>query len=266
MGRRSRYRVNHGGHLLATVLTGGLWGFAWAADTAAKQRARARRDAANILPADWQKIRRAVYKRDGGVCRGCGGSVIWGSAYHCDHIYPRSLGGHPSDMGNLQTLCSACNLRKGARIIPGMMGVWLPGRDPLNNPNRTASASRPLTMLPAVPTHAPSSARQFSSADASRLRARLDMMSSRRASIDEFAEVLATSGLRGSAVLSDIAVTCDQMGCSRSSSISRTVIELDGTKSAVELTRTVLTELTCRGWQFTNGERLLCPDHSAMIG
>ena len=61
------------------------------------------------------KIRFAVYERDGNRCRRCG------SIYdlEIDHIYPISKGGK-SNFGNLQTLCHTCNSLKSNRVEYGM--------------------------------------------------------------------------------------------------------------------------------------------------
>lgn len=61
-----------------------------------------------------QVLRYDVIKRDGYRCRACGFSVQDGAHLHIDHIVPVSKGG-ASAMGNLQTLCTACNIGKGAR-------------------------------------------------------------------------------------------------------------------------------------------------------
>ena len=48
-----------------------------------------------------------AYKRDGGRCVRCGFEV-GPRAYICDHVLPLSDGGS-SELGNLQTLCTACS-------------------------------------------------------------------------------------------------------------------------------------------------------------
>lgn len=58
-------------------------------------------------------LRYEVIKRDGYRCRACGFSVKDGARLHVDHIQPVSKGGK-SERKNLQTLCAACNLGKGA--------------------------------------------------------------------------------------------------------------------------------------------------------
>lgn len=64
--------------------------------------------------------RRAVLKRDKGVCRGCGvqcsgkGATRW----HMDHIQPLIEAQGNMDfwrLGNLQTLCTACHKEKTSR-------------------------------------------------------------------------------------------------------------------------------------------------------
>lgn len=55
-----------------------------------------------------------VWKRDGGRCRNCGST----ENLHFDHVIPRSWGGS-SDAYNVQVLCRACNLRKGASLVDG---------------------------------------------------------------------------------------------------------------------------------------------------
>lgn len=56
-------------------------------------------------------VRAAVYQRDRGQCRECGAS----SYLEFDHMIPFSLGGASTE-DNVQLLCRACNLTKGARL------------------------------------------------------------------------------------------------------------------------------------------------------
>jgi len=56
-------------------------------------------------------LRYAVIMRDGYRCRACGFAVEDGAHLHVDHIIPVSKGGL-TERGNLQTLCTACNLGK----------------------------------------------------------------------------------------------------------------------------------------------------------
>lgn len=59
------------------------------------------------------KLRYEVIKRDGYRCRACGFSVQHGARLHVDHIVAIANGGETKN-ANLQTLCSSCNLGKGA--------------------------------------------------------------------------------------------------------------------------------------------------------
>lgn len=58
----------------------------------------------------WERVRRAVFDRDGWRCVDCGSAV----GLECDHI--ESLQSKPEqdpfDMANLQTLCSECHAAK----------------------------------------------------------------------------------------------------------------------------------------------------------
>lgn len=63
-------------------------------------------------------VRGRVWARDGGRCVECGRSVSE-IELHFDHRYPYSRGGG-NDADNLQLLCRDHNLRKGARVLPGL--------------------------------------------------------------------------------------------------------------------------------------------------
>lgn len=65
------------------------------------------RDTRSIPP----HVKQAVWSRDGGKCVECDSSHY----LEYDHVIPLSQGGATS-IGNLQILCRACNLAKGARI------------------------------------------------------------------------------------------------------------------------------------------------------
>jgi 5-methylcytosine-specific restriction protein A len=67
-----------------------------------------RRSTRNGSTRQWRQLRPQILARDGWRCRECGAI-----AEHVDHVIAKANGGsdHPS---NLQSLCSSCNLRKGA--------------------------------------------------------------------------------------------------------------------------------------------------------
>ena len=60
------------------------------------------------------RLRFSVFLRDGFRCTACGKSPVThlGVELHCDHIVPWSKGGK-TNIDNLKTLCSQCNLGKG---------------------------------------------------------------------------------------------------------------------------------------------------------
>lgn len=68
---------------------------------------RERRKAKADIP---ERMRWAVFKRDGFRCRHCGAQEM----LRADHVEPESEGG-PTTIENLQTLCHSCNARKGPR-------------------------------------------------------------------------------------------------------------------------------------------------------
>lgn len=59
------------------------------------------------------QLRYKVIRRDGYRCRACGFSVQDGAHLHVDHIVPIAKHG-ATEIENLQTLCTACNIGKGA--------------------------------------------------------------------------------------------------------------------------------------------------------
>lgn len=63
------------------------------------------------------RLRWTVLKRDRFRCRKCGGSPADGTrvSLHVDHVVPYSKGGH-TELDNLQTLCSLCNLGKSNEL------------------------------------------------------------------------------------------------------------------------------------------------------
>lgn len=60
--------------------------------------------------------RLAVFRRDDYRCRHCGLSEEDGATLEVDHVVPVGLGGG-DHFENLQTLCRACNRRKGSRFV-----------------------------------------------------------------------------------------------------------------------------------------------------
>jgi hypothetical protein len=60
------------------------------------------------------RLRFSVFLRDGFRCQSCGKSPVThpGIELHCDHIIPWSKDGK-TNLNNLRTLCSDCNLGKG---------------------------------------------------------------------------------------------------------------------------------------------------------
>ena len=60
----------------------------------------------------WERVRRAVFERDGYRCRSCGRA----GRLEADHINPmeREPGQDPYDWNGLQTLCRNCHINKTA--------------------------------------------------------------------------------------------------------------------------------------------------------
>lgn len=61
-------------------------------------------------------MRYKILKRDGFKCVACGQSASDGAKLHIDHIIPFSLGGL-TELNNLQTLCSECNISKSNKYV-----------------------------------------------------------------------------------------------------------------------------------------------------
>ena len=59
----------------------------------------------------WDRLRQAVFMRDGFRCQVCLALV---AHPECDHVLPVSQGG-TDDMGNLQTICPTCHRAKSQR-------------------------------------------------------------------------------------------------------------------------------------------------------
>lgn len=71
------------------------------------QRDRERKISRRIL----KEVRQRVWHRDGAKCVECGSRY----RLHFDHVIPVAKGGD-NTMENIQVLCRACNLAKGAKI------------------------------------------------------------------------------------------------------------------------------------------------------
>ncbi len=63
---------------------------------------------------DWERVRRVIFERDGGICMKCGESAKKDS-FHVDHIIPISRGGDEWALENLELSHPKCNLSKGAK-------------------------------------------------------------------------------------------------------------------------------------------------------
>ena len=61
----------------------------------------------------WQKIRKLVMLRDGGLCQSCLANGIVREATEVDHILPKAKGGTDEDH-NLQAICKSCHQDKTA--------------------------------------------------------------------------------------------------------------------------------------------------------
>jgi 5-methylcytosine-specific restriction endonuclease McrA len=64
---------------------------------------------------EWRRVRLKALEIHGSRCLCCGASPETGSVLHVDHVRPRSR--YPDlslDIDNLQVLCEACNIGKGA--------------------------------------------------------------------------------------------------------------------------------------------------------
>jgi hypothetical protein len=69
-------------------------------------RAQKLEEKKSLYTENWDKIRRAVYKRDGYKCAmcNCGGKL------HCHHIIPVRIS-HDNSLSNLVSLCPKCHKR-----------------------------------------------------------------------------------------------------------------------------------------------------------
>ena len=63
---------------------------------------------APLSSSKWEVVRRRTFNRDGFRCQACGRP----GRLECDHVQPLERGGALWDLGNLQSLCRSCHLRK----------------------------------------------------------------------------------------------------------------------------------------------------------
>lgn len=84
----------------------------WSVNARARMAKLPRYSMATAISMLTPELRLQIFHRDGNACVQCG-ATYRESPLHCDHIFPKSLGG-PSTPENLQTLCRRCNLKKGA--------------------------------------------------------------------------------------------------------------------------------------------------------
>jgi 5-methylcytosine-specific restriction endonuclease McrA len=68
-----------------------------------------------FMRTDWERVRKVVYIRDGGICMKCGRKVH-SKRFHVDHIVPLSAGGDEWELSNLEISCPECNLQKGTNV------------------------------------------------------------------------------------------------------------------------------------------------------
>lgn len=72
----------------------------------------------------WAKLRKAVFARDGGICKVCGREVVWGKNYECGHIVDRCAGGK-DEMENLVSQCYICNRTKPVHDTREEYEAWV---------------------------------------------------------------------------------------------------------------------------------------------
>lgn len=91
---------------------------AWYAENPERAREQTRRYQARRSAATVEEVSyAAILEREGMVCHICGVDIQGMSDLHFDHVIPLSRGGaHSND--NIKPSHAACNLRKGAKILP----------------------------------------------------------------------------------------------------------------------------------------------------
>jgi len=71
-----------------------------------------------LLGAEWNKIRRLVYKRDNYICQKCGKTNVRLAAHH---IVPYYISRN-NDLSNLITLCQSCHMKEDLYFINSFTG------------------------------------------------------------------------------------------------------------------------------------------------
>lgn len=84
-----------------------------------KRIPKLRKKYGRITGSAWNKIRQAIFNRDGHKCVYCGNES---EQLHCDHVLPLSKGGDNSDK-NLATACKSCNLSKNDKLLEEWLGA-----------------------------------------------------------------------------------------------------------------------------------------------
>ncbi|WP_435177948.1 HNH endonuclease [Halorussus sp. AFM4] len=74
-------------------------------------------------PSDWDKRRKAVYRRDSYQCQHCGaqGGPRGNTELHAHHVVPKSRGGSHNP-NNLTTLCQQCHSQVHGRPVGSKSG------------------------------------------------------------------------------------------------------------------------------------------------
>jgi 5-methylcytosine-specific restriction endonuclease McrA len=69
----------------------------------------------------WQRVRKLVISRDGGMCRACGILIHRAGEAHVDHIEekPQSQAAEATPLEGLQLLCRQCHAKKTTRFAAG---------------------------------------------------------------------------------------------------------------------------------------------------
>ena len=87
------------------------------------------------------RLRAMVMERDGMACTRCGQVAGPGVTLHIDHIEPVASGGTNCET-NLRTLCSECNLGRGARGEPVVAIEPPPTKPPVSEEDKRLLAEK----------------------------------------------------------------------------------------------------------------------------